>query len=80
MSDEKKILNDQEVENVSGGYRGADGVFWQEGSVIWYRIASGDTLSQIAQRAQVSLGQLLMLNPQIKNPDVIRANDVIRIR
>ena len=77
-SNEMKILNEQEVKNVSGG--GANGNFWQEGSVIYYRIAHRDTLSEIALRAQVPMNQILALNPSIKNPDLIREGAVIRIR
>lgn len=78
MSEEMKILNDQEVSEVSGG--GANGNFWQDGAAIYYRIASLDTLSEIALRAQVPLSQILALNPSIKNPDVISAGAVIRIK
>jgi len=78
MSDKMKVLNDQEIENVSGG--GANGNFWQEGAAIYYRIVPGDTLSEIAMRAQVPMGQILQLNPSIKNPDRISAGAVIRIR
>jgi LysM domain. len=78
MSDEVKVLNDQEVENVSGG--GANGYFYPDGDGIYYRIASKDTLSEIAMRAQVPMAQILRLNPQIKNPDLISAGAVIRIK
>ena len=77
-NNEMKILNEQEVENVTGG--GANGNFWQEGNVIYYRIAHRDTLSEIALRAQVPMNQILALNPSIKNPDLIREGAVIRIR
>lgn len=79
MSDiEKKVLNDQETENVTGG--GASGNFWETNGAIYYRIAYKDTLSEIAMRAQVPMSQILALNPSIKNPDVIKCDDVIRIR
>ncbi len=78
MSDEMKVLNEQEVENVTGG--GASGVFWDNGGAIYYRIAARDTLSEIALRAEVPLSQILRLNPSIKNPDVISVGQVIRIR
>ena len=71
-------MNDQQLNNVSGG--GANGNFWQEGAAIYYRVVSGDTLSQIAQRAQVPMNQILALNPAIKNPDLIRVGQVLRIR
>ncbi|MBQ6927638.1 MAG: LysM peptidoglycan-binding domain-containing protein [Oscillospiraceae bacterium] len=71
-------LNDQQLNNVSGG--GANGNFWQEGAAIYYRVVGGDTLSQIALRAQVPMSQILALNPAIKNPDLIRVGQVLRIR
>ena len=71
-------LNDQQLNNVSGG--GANGNFWQEGAAIYYRVVAGDTLSQIALRAQVPMNQILALNPAIKNPDVIKVGQVLRIR
>lgn len=71
-------LNDQQLNNVSGG--GANGNFWQEGAAIYYRVVSGDTLSEIALRAQVPMSQILALNPALKNPDLIRVGQVLRIR
>ena len=73
-----KILNDQEVENISGG--GASGTFWQDGAVIYYRVAAGDTLSEIALRAQVPMSQILAFNPTLKNPDRISVGQILRIR
>ena len=77
MPDEIKILTEQEIENVSGG--GANGNFWSEGGAIYYRVVSGDTLSEIALRAQVPMSQIQALNG-IKNPDVIRVGQILRIR
>jgi hypothetical protein len=71
-------INDQDMSKVAGG--GANGNFWQDGAAIYYRIAPRDTLSEIALRAQVPMSQILALNPSIKNPDVISAGAVIRIR
>ncbi len=71
-------LNDQQLNNVSGG--GANGNFWQDGAVIYYRVAYRDTLSEIALRAQVPMSQILALNPSIKNPDIISVGQVLRIR
>ena len=71
-------LNDQQLNNVSGG--GANGNFWQEGAAIYYRVVSGDTLSEIPLRAQVPMSQILALNPALKNPDLIRVGQVLRIR
>jgi len=72
------ILTDEELNNVSGG--GANGNFWQDGAAIYYRVVAGDTLSEIALRAQVPMGQILALNPSIKNPDRISVGQILRIR
>ena len=77
MSDEKK-LSEEKLEGVSGG--GANGNFWQDGAVIYYRVAYRDTLSEIPLRAQVPMSQILALNPSIKNPDIISVGQVLRIR
>lgn len=77
MPDEIKILTEQEIENVSGG--GANGNFWSDGGAIYYRVVSGDTLPEIALRAQVPMSQIMALNG-IKNPDVIRVGQILRIR
>ena len=42
-----------------------------------YTVQSGDTLSEIAERFEVSLKALEAANPQIKNPDVIFPGQVI---
>lgn len=42
-------------------------------------VERGDTLSQIAREAGVSLPQLLAANPQVRNPDLIHVGDRIRI-
>ena len=75
---EKKALDNQELGDVAGG--GAGGMFWENNGAIYYTIVNNDTLSEIAKRAQVPMQQILRLNPSIKNPDLIRLGDVIRIR
>ena len=44
-----------------------------------YRIQRGDTLSGIAARYHVSLGALEQANPQIKNPNLIYAGEMLNI-
>lgn len=44
-----------------------------------YIVKSGDTLSGIAQKASVSLKALLSANPQIANPNLIYAGQVIHL-
>lgn len=46
----------------------------------YYIVKSGDTLNSIARKFNMSLATLLGLNPDIKNPNLIRVNDKIRIK
>jgi N-acetylmuramoyl-L-alanine amidase len=43
-----------------------------------YTVQPGDSLSQIAVKENVTLTDLIRLNPQIKNPNLIFPNDVIK--
>ena len=43
------------------------------------KLQSGDTLWDISQELGVSVRELLKLNPQIKDPDVIKAGQVITV-
>ena len=45
-----------------------------------YSIQKGDTLSAVARKNNMSLGQLLKLNPQITDPDKIFVGDKIRFK
>lgn len=47
--------------------------------MLQYAVKQGDTLSDIAQRANTSVDLLLKANPQITNPDVIKAGMKISI-
>lgn len=42
-----------------------------------YKIKSGDTLSGISKKLGIPIPALMQLNPNIKNPDKIRAGDVL---
>ena len=80
MSDQIKSLDDQNVAGVSGGANHANGQSWNDGGAIYYRIAPNDFLGNIAQRFGTSVYAIQRLNPGvIKNVDVIRAGDVIRV-
>ena len=46
---------------------------------LQYAVKQGDTLSDIAQRANTSVDLLMKANPQITNPDVIKAGMKISI-
>lgn len=66
---EKKMM-DNELDVVSGGA--------VNGS-LYYRIAAGDTLGEIAAKYGTTVAKLVALNPNIKNPDLIFVGDLIRI-
>jgi bacteriocin-like protein len=74
-------LNDNQLNAVSGGAAHANGQYWTEGGATYYRIAPNDYLGNIAQMFGTSPYAIQQLNPgKIKNIDVIRAGDVIRVR
>lgn len=50
------------------------------GGVEWYTIRPGDTLSAISRAFDVSIAELLDMNPKITNADYILAGDTIRIK
>jgi len=75
---ENKILNDEALEGVAGGYDHANGPYSDFGNYIRYTIAAGDYLGFIAQRFGVTVAELQQWN-NIKNPDFIRAGDVLTI-
>ena len=63
-------LNDNELNNVSGGWEYAHGTFINYGQYLVYTVAPGDVLSGIAERFGVSYMQIAQWN-NIKNPDLI---------
>ena len=75
------ILNDNRLNAVSGGAAHANGQYWSDGGATYYRIAPNDFLGNIAQLFGTTPYAIQQLNPGvIKNIDVIRAGDVIRVR
>ena len=66
----KNMMMDNELDHVSGG--AANGS-------LYYRVAAGDTLGDIAQKYGTTVARLLALNPDIKNADLIYAGQFIRI-
>jgi len=62
-------MNEKDLNEVGGG---ASSQFWP------YKIVYGDTLSEIALRNGTTVQYLCQLN-NIKNPDVIKAGQVIMI-
>ena len=50
------------------------------GQAAYHRVAKGDTLWALAARYGISLTELVALNPQIKNPNLIRVGEEVRVR
>lgn len=47
---------------------------------LYHRVVKGDSLWTIANTYHVALTQIIALNPQIKNPNLIRVGDEVRVR
>lgn len=75
---EKMMINEAELENVSGGWDHANGTFVNYGSYIVYTVASGDVLGGIALRFGVTVQQIANWN-QIKNVNLIYAGQKLTI-
>ena len=67
---ENKHIIDRELENIAGGVASED---------KYYTVKEGDTLSAIADRYNTSTVKLVLLNPQIKDPNLIYPGDLIRL-
>ena len=65
-----EIINDSELNQVSGGWQYANGSYVDYGNYIIYTVAPGDVLSGIGQRFGVTYLQIAQWN-NIKNPDVV---------
>ena len=50
------------------------------GQAVYHRVSKGETLWALAGRYGVSLAELVALNPQIKNPNLIRLGEEVRVR
>ena len=49
-------------------------------SAQYHTVVQGETLWGIAQGQGMTLGELLVLNPQLKNPNVIQPGQQVRVR
>ena len=67
------------VRQNQGGAGGQTAQEW-EPSAVYHRVVSGDTLWALAGQYGLSLGELVALNPQIKNPNLIRVGEEVRVR
>ena len=75
---EIKNINENELEQVSGGMQYANGTYVNYGSYIIYTVASGDVLSGIAVRFGVTVPEIQGWN-EIKNPNLIRVGQKLEI-
>ncbi len=72
------LLNDNELDQVSGGWQYANGSFVNYGNYLVYTVAPGDCLSGIGQRFGVGYMQIAQWN-NIKNPDIISIGQKLTI-
>lgn len=70
MNKEMKPLMDDALETVSGG---------ADFGALYHEIVPGDNLHDIAAKYGTTVYNLLVLNPQIENPNLIYAGDSLRI-
>ena len=76
---DNKILNDHELESVSGGVVMGDPYHGQfVGRTTNYTVVRGDTLSAIARRFGTTVSVLAEIN-SIRNPDKIYVGQVLII-
>ncbi len=75
---EKRMINDNELEKVSGGAQYANGTYANFGTYIVYTVAPGDVLSGIALRFGVTVSKIQQWN-SIKNSNVIYAGQKLTI-
>ena len=73
-----KNINEEELENVTGGWHYANGSYVNYGNYVVYTVAPGDVLSGIGQRFGVSYMQIAQWN-NIKNPDLISIGQKLTI-
>ena len=67
MAVDKQALNDENLDQVSGG------------SILRYRVQPGDNLNAIAQRYHVTVEQLMEWN-KIKDPNAITVSQQLKIK
>ena len=74
----KNLINDNELGNVSGGTAYANGTFVNYGSYIVYTVARGDVVSGIAIRFGVTNDQIKQWN-NLKDVNVISVGQKLTI-
>ena len=69
--DENKMINEQELENVTGG--------GTTGSFVDYKVVVGDNLTRLAKRFKTTIEAIMYYNPIIKDRNFIRVGWVLLI-
>ena len=64
----------------SGGAAVTEGEQGTASSAAWHRVVKGDTLWAIAKTCGRTLEEIIALNPQIKNPNLIRVGEEVRVK
>lgn len=59
---------------------GRDSLLRKGSQAVFHRVVKGDTLWALARRYGISTKELAALNPQIKNPNLIRVGEEVRVR
>lgn len=68
------------VQDTAPGSAGGSQAESGAGEAAYHRVVKGDTLWELAGRYGLSLAELVALNPQIKNPNLIRVGEEVRVR
>ena len=68
------------TEQARGGTEGSAAAASHSAQAAWHRVVKGDTLWTLAGKYGLSLEELVALNPQIKNPNLIRVGEEVRVR
>ena len=79
--DNMKELNLDQMEAVNGGKNegGYDRRPREKAGCFIYRIQSGETLGKIARANGTTVERIMAVNPELKNPNFIRADAYIYI-
>ena len=68
------------AEQAQGGTAGSAAAASGSAQAAYHRVVKGDTLWALAGKYGLSLEELVALNPQIKNPNLIRVGEEVRVR
>ena len=68
------------VTGSTGGTEGGTQSTAASSAPQYHRVVKGDTLWALAGQYGLSLDELVALNPQIKNPNLIRVGEEVRVR